>query len=483
VDHHRPQTVLAATSNAQLFRSDDSGDSWKVLPFPAQFRGTLKTFVVDSRVPDFYLAGLTSETPEYSGLFLTTDGGEHWQKAAGLLNVWSIAVWQHDSGIIAAGAEDGISISRDWGKTWERITDPDDPGPKPVVSLLFDPLDSDILYAGTPNLAWKTEDGGATWRGIDKGMHDDSDVFSIVIDNRQRQRLFATTCGGIYRSIDSGASWTKLREPKGASERTYQIAQHPLKPNVLFAATALGLTRSLDGGLTWTRLSTRPARSVAFDLGKADRIFLATDDEGILRSDDLGAHFDPVNTGFTNRRLDSLVTVENELFVTVREAEKSTVLRYDASEETWETIPPELSEQLLETPTNGATESGFRVYKIIGLGGRAFLAATSNGLMRSEDNGRTWRPVPGKLGNSTVRAISKYPAVPGVVLAWQFGTIFASRDSGRTWNSVAIESESPDTVADLAALSDAPDRVFVLTENRGVYSIPIDFNQQRNKAK
>ena len=35
IDPHHPGALLAATSNAQLFRSEDSGDSWKALPFPA----------------------------------------------------------------------------------------------------------------------------------------------------------------------------------------------------------------------------------------------------------------------------------------------------------------------------------------------------------------------------------------------------------------------------------------------------------------
>jgi photosystem II stability/assembly factor-like uncharacterized protein len=482
VDHHRPRTVIAATSNAQLFRSDDSGDTWKVLPFPAEFRGTLKAFVVDAQVPDFYLVGMISETPEYSGLFLTMDGGEHWRKAIseGLLNVRAIAVWPHDSGIVAAGTENGVFMSRDWGKTWDRISSEDDPGPKPVVSLQFDPLDSNILYAGTPNLAWKTEDGGMTWRGIDTGMHDDSDVFSILIDSRQHQRVFATTCRGIYRSLDSGATWKKAVGAKDASDRTFQIVQHPLRTNMFFASTALGLIRSVDGGVTWNRLSTHLSRSVAFDFGRPDRIFLATDDAGILRSDDLGLHFEQVNSGFTNMRLNSLATDKNALFVTVLTAEKSTVFRFDPILDTWETIPEDqLTDELPAAPKSFLANANFHVYKIVSLGGRTLLAATSSGLMRSEDNGHIWAAAAGRLGNSTVRAIAKYPGIPGVVLAWQFGTIFVSKDSGRTWNAMANEADSPDAVADLAVLSDEPNRVFILTENRGVYSLPVNLTLNR----
>jgi hypothetical protein len=41
VDSQNRGTVLAATSNAQLFGSEDDGDSWNPLPFPAELRATL----------------------------------------------------------------------------------------------------------------------------------------------------------------------------------------------------------------------------------------------------------------------------------------------------------------------------------------------------------------------------------------------------------------------------------------------------------
>lgn len=62
---------------------------------------------------------------------------------------------------------------------------------------------------------------------------------------------------------------------------------------------------------------------------------------------------------------------------------------------------------------------------------RALLAATPDGLRRSDDGGRSWDPVPG-------------PGAPRLVLlAWEGdglwgaavdGTVFASEDEGRTWD-------------------------------------------------
>src|ERR1035438_8765081 len=184
VDGHHRGTVLAATSNAQLFRSDDDGDSWHAISFPPQLRATLHAFVVDPQNAGVYLVGLASDNPEYSGMFRSADFGLTWKRIseAGLKAVWSVAIWPRDSRVLAAGTEDGVIVSRDAGESWTQVTPSGYRGPKPVVSLAFDSNDSKILYAGTPHLPWKTVDGGASWKPIHTGMLDDSDVFSIHVD-------------------------------------------------------------------------------------------------------------------------------------------------------------------------------------------------------------------------------------------------------------------------------------------------------------
>ena len=59
-----------------------------------------------------------------------------------------------------------VFLTRDRGANWTGLTPTDAAGPRPVVSLTFDPADSNSLYSGTPHLAWKTYNAGATWRRI-----------------------------------------------------------------------------------------------------------------------------------------------------------------------------------------------------------------------------------------------------------------------------------------------------------------------------
>lgn len=301
-DPHHYGTLLAGTATALLYRSRDGADSWIRLPFPAELRSTLHAVMIDPVRTDVYLVAVTSETPRYAGLYRSTDEGATWEQLRDLRQkqVWSLASWTADSHVIAAGTEEGIFITRDGGDNWTHISPRRYSGPHPVVALAFDPAHRNILYAGTPHLAWKTTDGGGTWHALHRGMPEDSDIFSIVVDGKRSTRLFAGACSGIYRSLDGGDTWASLEQAVGAQFRTYVVAHAPHSANALFVGTNGGLLHSPDGGATWRHVSRPTARSVAFDPADPHHVFVATD-EGILRSEDGGGHFTEANQGLYDR--------------------------------------------------------------------------------------------------------------------------------------------------------------------------------------
>ncbi len=488
VDRQSSDTVLAATSNAQIFRSKDAGDSWSPLAFPAQFRATLHAFAIDQQHPGVYFVGLSSDTAEFSGIMRTADGGLTWNRIPepGLRAVWSIAIWQQDSRVIAAGGEDGLLLTRDGGETWERIAPWDDPELKPVVSLAFDPWDSKTIYVGTPHLAWKTVDSGATWQSIHDGMLDDSDVFSILLDDRRQHKVYAATCGGIYRSLDGGAGWTKLSQAQGASFRTYHIVQNPLQPSVLLAGTTLGLIKSVDGGDTWRRLTSQSTRWISFDLERPNRVFVATDEAGLFRSDDAGESLREINHGFSNRRFVALATIEDALYVTTVTADGSSILRRSDSESEWDEISDSTSQSeqpaialfanLVNAAVHGTFEPGLDdrwIHDAVTMESGEMFAATPRGLAKSQDAGLSWQPVPGMLDGTTVSALCRDPIRDGVLYASLFGGIFRSRDYGSTWTLLPFSGERPNDITALLVVSGNPDRLLALSRNRGVYAMAL----------
>ena len=455
VDSLHRGTVFAETSNAQIFRSDNDGDSWRPIPFPAQFRATLHAFVLDPQNADpqnsgVFLAGLSSDTPEYSGIFRSADGGLTWKRIAegDLQSVWSIAIWPLDSRVLAAGTEDGVFVSRDAGENWSRVTPPSG-GPKPVVSLAFDPTDSNILYAGTPHLPWKTVDGGATWNPIPNGMLDDSDVFSIDVDAHRPLRVFASACSGIYRSYDAAERWTKLISAQGASYRTYQITQDPTRPNIVFAGTTSGLEKSTDGGTTWRRLSTQTTRSIAFDPARPGRIFVATDEEGVFRSADLGETLHAINRGFCNRRLGSQAASGGILYVNaIQNMPGGSILRMSNldmsdSKKTWGVVPSLIP--LVRT----------EVVRIISASSGGLYILTVNGVVVSTDAGRSWHEI--SLPSKSRLTDLLIPEADGqrLLLGSEKG-IFETDNAGQTWSPASL----PEVKLTAPAIADP---VFVLS--------------------
>jgi len=476
--------VLAATSNAQLFKSSDDGDSWVSLPFPARSRARLHALAIDRQNPGVYFVGLSGDASEYSGIMRTADGGLTWNRIPepGLKNVWSIAIWPEDSQVIAAGTEEGLWLTEDGGTNWALTTPVDDPELKPVVSIAFDPWDSQTLYLGTPHLAWKTTDGGSAWQPIHEGMINDSDVFYLLADYKVRNKLFAATCGGIYRSVDRGEQWTKLRQAPGASYRVYHIAQDPLRPNVVLAGTTLGLVRSMDGGSTWRRISTQSTRWIAFDIIHENRIFVATDENGILRSDDLGDSLQEVNRGFSNRRFVGFETSGDELYVIAVTPGGSSRLR--RAEPGWEEVPvadppaePPMHVRYPSAPDadSGIPEDSLWIHDIVATSGGALLGASPRGLVRSNDAGETWQSDAGILGGNTLRALCRHSTQPGVFFAAVYGEIYRSTDDGRSWTSVAGDAGPSDFTA-LMVLAGTPDQLLAISASSGVYALALRRN-------
>lgn len=589
IDARHAGAVLAATNNALIFRSTNAGQLWEPVWFPAQLHSVLHAFIVDSNQPDVYLAGVSGDSPELTGLFRTNDAGATWVlvPATRGKEVWSIAVWGRDPKVIAAGTHGGVLLTRDGGENWKQISSAANREMEVVVSLAFDPVDSNILFAGTPHLPWKTSNGGVTWTSVRTGMLDDSDVFSINVDQSRPQRVFASACSGIYNSQNGGASWTKLTGARGASYRTYFVSQDPREPETVFAGTTHGLVKSTDGGKTWRQLSSHQTRYVAFDPDHPRRIFVATDDDGIERSDDEGETLRAVNEGFCNRHLPALTVAGSAIYTnTIYEPTNGGIFKFDADGGRWENVAPAsrlLGQQVLSLVPDGAipgrlyaagygslmvsadagknwaalpgafgttrvtallgpdpvpsymlaaTENGlFRStnsgkawqkvdqiplqrsvrylarldpshvaaitpaglflsgdgliwhgvnplpenaepYQLISTDAGLF-AASSSGLMRSNDSGQSWEVVLGGLQRGTVRAICKHPSRPGVLFAAQYGDVYESLDSGQSWTRVSPD-RSGLSIKELAIVPERPDRLFVLTQRQGVFALPLE---------
>lgn len=309
----RPERFFLGTADGLIFISQDSGKSWaKLVPGLGRRGLVVDNLVFDPTDPDTLYAASWELKSDKGWLSRTRDGGKTWRNVSlGPYHrtIRALAVASSDPSVIAVGISEGVVLSTDGGKTWDRITR----GYRSlynVESLAFDPHHSQTLYVGTFHLGWKTTNGGKKWQAIHSGMINDSDLFSLLVHPTRPTTLYSSACTGVYKSVDAGRRWTKLRNglPKKA-KRTRTLHLDPSDPNTVYAGTTVGLFVSGDAGTSWRRLlSDVVVNSVA--VGPRDNrvILVGTDDAGVLKSGDGGLTFSPSNHGFYHRKIAALAT-------------------------------------------------------------------------------------------------------------------------------------------------------------------------------
>jgi photosystem II stability/assembly factor-like uncharacterized protein len=307
----KPARFFLGTADGQVYVSENRGSEWKRLS-PGLGRRDL---VVDNLVfqpdnPDVLYAATWELKNSEGWLFRTRDGGRNWENiplGSYHGSIRALAVSPSDPQVLAVGISDGVLLSSDAGKQWDRISR----GYRSLYnaeSMAFDPHDSNTLYVGTWHLGFKTTNRGKKWDAIHEGMVTDSDMFSLLVNPQNPENLYASACTGIYRSDNGGNKWTKLKNglPKDAN-RTRTLLLDPLDPSIVYAGTTVGLFVSRDAGASWKVLVPGVVVNTISVQPIKDGVILAgTDDAGVLRSSDAGHSFEPVNNGFTCRQVTDL---------------------------------------------------------------------------------------------------------------------------------------------------------------------------------
>jgi hypothetical protein len=345
-------TVFAAASNSNLFRSTDGGDSWSAVfanvqggqvvtdgtyvyvsrPQTYLFRSSnaggswtgipintagMKTNEQEDQHPflapggDLYSVVWGANSPEAKrGIYKSTNQGAGWSQVAAA-EEWSSSatVLAFDGSTIYAGVENGdIWVSSD-GTTWTKIHDTTGDDLDFINDL---DVHGGVLWAsgngaGHDGSLWKGTSGDPwTWEQIDQnpdpGVEDYIPATQVVIANGGE--IFVAAGGQhIVYSNDNGATWSALHE--GIDDETMSIALADPSANPLTIYEGLkgnGVYKSADGGSNWVAQNNGFAAIVADYLAaKPDdprAMFAAVADGiGTLRTADGGQTWSVVHNG------------------------------------------------------------------------------------------------------------------------------------------------------------------------------------------
>ena len=122
-----------------------------------------------------------------------------------------------------------------------------------------------MIFAGTDDgLIQVTEDGGKTWRKLDKfpGVPERSYVSKLVPSGHDGNTVYASFDNHkesdfkpyLLKSTDAGQTWTSIAGDLPERGTVYCLAEDHVDPNLLFCGTEFGLYVTKDGGKKWLRI-------------------------------------------------------------------------------------------------------------------------------------------------------------------------------------------------------------------------------------
>ncbi|HEX4488506.1 MAG TPA: hypothetical protein VH088_19660 [Terriglobales bacterium] len=429
VSPHDTNTVLIACDMSGSYITHDGGKSWRMF----SLRGVVDFFVFDPSDPKVLYAHAT-------GLWRSTDGGEHWNliypkpsavtgvKMASdhsdediladpdpLVHISALAIDPGDSKTLyaAAGANDApaLFVSHDGAASWQKVVSLQDTARR----LWIDPK-SRSLYLASEKSVQTFANGKITKHDVPPDTND----LSLGFASAAQPVIYVTSRGGILISSDAGATWKKSALP-GAGAHVRAVATSLHHSDVAYVSYNrlsldgkkwMGVAKTTDSGATWTLV------------WKED---WADEEEGSGVGGNAGSAPKNIHDAWITERFGSSWG-ENPLAMTVADQDPNIAYGTDLG-------------RTMRTSDGGATW-GAQYSRRVGKGGwtttgldvttaygihfdpfdknRQFITYTDIGLFRSEDGGASWT-------NST----------DGVPRDWRNTTywiVFDPEVKGRMWS-------------------------------------------------
>jgi photosystem II stability/assembly factor-like uncharacterized protein len=425
VDPWKTSNLYLGTGAQGIYKSTDGGLTWLARNGNADSSlATAEVFdlKMDGKSPDAAYAAVWG-----AGILKTVDGGANWQHITPNVTpstpaVTHLLLHPKSPGMIVYATETGTFVrTTDGGLNWS-VTKKEDDAWR-VLTLTPDPLNSDILYAGTESGLLRSTDFGGSWSRLPATIPV-LPTSATPVRGTGPVKLFAFGAGlGVQATSDNGGSWEKADNNLGGA--TISLVGTDPSGESVYAASEGALLRFDAATQSWTPacsgLSGGDVSSLAFDPDNSS-VMYTTSTGGAFKSTNGGDTWTPIarNVRMSPRFIDTHPSIKTRM---VASGVQGAFVSTDRGNSWFLTKPMGNKfafHRLTYTPKNA---------------GIVHAATLNQGVLVTNDGGLRWEPAKYGLPGDTILAVTLDDQETATYFAWTpHGDCFRSTNSGLEWS-------------------------------------------------
>jgi photosystem II stability/assembly factor-like uncharacterized protein len=493
IDPRDPNTIYAGTYHLP-WKTADGGKIWVPVHQGMGDDSDVMSITVDQNNASHIFASACS------GIYHSADGGANWIKFKGIpkdsrRTVHILQDPKRPQTVYAATTE-GLWKTSDDGAGWHLVT----PATWSILSMVIDPVNSDRLILGTERLGIQvSENGGQTYRASNQGFSHRRIVDAAVDPQHSERALVVLTSSfePLLETGDGGRTWTPLATGLTSGPPRHVFAS----PEGWFAAPGPGGLMHYDKSkASWVAVNqtiekaatTQPRKtattksgpvqdakaqashvrsaavklSVPFrarvnDMAFSRDAWYAAAEEGLFVSRDRGMNWSAV----------PFVSAQAAVGSKVASVSPVRAIRIgNGNFYVWA-----LTQRQLEISGDGGKTWISHALPVEPRGALHFLTAdestvvlaSDHGVFTSRDRGESWRQANlSELSMDDMASVNS-----AIVVSSARGTLFLSRDAGKTWGH--LEGPSSDNSLSALRSRDHGNQLVAASATEGLYVLDI----------
>ncbi|MCX8056563.1 MAG: T9SS type A sorting domain-containing protein [Ignavibacteria bacterium] len=333
-----------------------------------------------------------------------------------------------------------------------------------VRSIIVDYANPSVLYTGSVSGGvWKSTNEGQSWFALKDNMENLA-VASLVMDPTNNQIIYAGTGegffnidairgNGIFKTTDAGATWSQLSSTNNSN--FYYVNDLAIDKNNgrIYAATHTGLYYSTNGGTSWTLVSGGISGSNAYCLdieisnSNPSTIFVSYghfSQSKIFRSTDGGNSFVQIHTLANQGRAEIAIAPSNKdiIYISFHDLQTNEVTKFQKSTNGGAsfvdiTVPgPSLTYNSYTGP-----QAWYNNIIAVHPTDPNIVFAGGVDLFKTTNGGQTWTQITNWYSHisypyvhADFHAIAFHPTNPNIIYVGTDGGIFRTSNGGLTWS-------------------------------------------------